>query len=152
MTSFHNLEDAGQLRRLAMMADNATLGLISYMQGKPRSDLLRQGIELCDILKSLPTTYGRRAILNIVRDTAITIPPTQERSKFICHDWNEVQDNIKAISPTLCSLIKNPEATNANRVFEDMKSRLGTLAMTFYQGDVANVRKLIEQKRFKVRE
>ena len=152
MTAFHNLEDAGQLRQLALMADNAIIGLVSYRRGKPESNLLKQGIELCEILNSLPTTYGKRAIVNIAQDVAVTEPPVQEQSGFICRDWNEVQRHTKAIALTLRALIAKPDVIQANKVFQDMKGRLGTLAMTFYQGDVANLRRLIEQKRFKVRE
>jgi hypothetical protein len=145
-----NFGSASDTRALAIMADNALLGLVSCIRGSPNASLLKQGVVLSRMLSSVPEAQARRAMLDIAREASTIELPAEHRAAGPCEDWSKLREDALAIESALLRLLEHPYADSAKAVFSEIKSKLNNIATTFYQADVSNLRRLKERKSFKV--
>jgi hypothetical protein len=142
-----------ELRNLSMLANLAIIGLDRYLQDRPSTELLQNGIAFCDGVSDVltirePSKEGK-AQLQYQKDVALSEKTLLEYFEHHGFTPETAIAKIQKIKGVFQDIVTKPTISIDSSIIETIQDELFTLSRFFFCSDAENLHELKERRSLK---
>ena len=141
------------LRNLSMLADRATIGLDRYLQEKPSTELIQDGIKFCGGMSGIlamkePSEQGK-AQLQYSKDTPLTERTLIQYLEHRGFNREAAAARFQQMENLLQGIVTAPNARIGSEVITSVQEELFAISRFFFCSDAENLHRLKERRSLK---